>query len=186
MKYRRGMLLFLAAAMLFSLLSPAAARAEAEEEEMRVRANVYFLNVSTNRLSGECILIEADGHWGLIDGGHRAQTAIQDADGTAYPCTYRDTLSCQAAGKFGEDLARYMVESLGVRHLDFILATHSHSDHIGGLPAIANYRFWAENGQQYQKIYSRVGELTAVSENTKQFGAKLKGWNKWKRSRPMN
>ena len=149
MKYRRGMLLFLAAAMLFSLLSPAAARAEAEEEEMRVRANVYFLNVSTNRLSGECILIEADGHWGLIDGGHRAQTAIQDADGTAYPCTYRDTLSCQAAGKFGEDLARYMVESLGVRHLDFILATHSHSDHIGGLPAIANYRFWAENGQQY-------------------------------------
>ncbi len=148
MKKRRGMLLLLAAALLFSLFSVGAAAAPAEEEDAHVRASVYFLNVSTNLLCGDCILIEADGHWGLIDGGHRMQTAIQDADGTVYPCTYRDTLSCQTAGKYGEDLARYMVESLGVRHLDFILATHSHSDHIGGLPGIANYRFWADNAQQ--------------------------------------
>ena len=148
MKFRRRLFLFLASAILLSLLSAGAAAEDAEEKEPHVRANVYFLNVSTNRLSGDCILIEADGHWGLIDGGHRMQTTIQDADGTTYPCTYRDTLSCQAAGKFGEDLVRYMVETLGVRHLDFILATHSHSDHIGGLPAIANYRFWNENGQQ--------------------------------------
>ena len=148
MKIRRGMLLLLAAVLLFSLLLPGAAAA-GEEEQPHVRASVYFLNVSTNKLCGDCILIEADGHWGLIDGGHRMQTAIQDSDGTNYPCTYRDTLSCQTAGKFGEDIARYMVESLGVRHLDFILATHSHSDHIGGLPAIANYRFWADGAQQY-------------------------------------
>lgn len=149
MKIRRGLLLFLAAAILFSMLSVGAADTAGEEEKAHVRANIYFLNVSANKLCGDCILIEADGHWGLIDSGHRMQTAIQDPDGTTYPCSFQYGLSCQTAGKFGEDVARYMVETLGVRHLDFVLATHSHSDHIGGLPAIANYRFYGENGQQY-------------------------------------
>jgi competence protein ComEC len=61
----------------------------------------------------------------LIDGGGRLQF------GRARPTTF-DT---------GEDVVSPYLWSRGISHLDIVVATHAHQDHIGGLPAILeNFR----------------------------------------------
>lgn len=146
MKKIRIRVLLLAAVLLFGLFSVGAGEVPEKKEPA---ARIYYINVSTSTLTGDCILVESQGRYGLIDAGHRRQTSIEDEAGNVYACTYREGLSCQSDGKYGEAIAAYLVRSLGVHHLDFVLATHSHSDHIGGLPEIANYRFVGENGYQY-------------------------------------
>ena len=104
---------------------------------------IWFLNVSGGSFNSDMILVESDGHFGLIDAGNRYDDHILDQDGTEYyvPWVYEDGtyayLSCQAEGRNGRDAAIYIVETLGVTHLDFIITSHSHSDHIGGIPEIA-------------------------------------------------
>ena len=56
----------------------------------------------------------------LIDGGGRLQF------GRSRPTSF-DT---------GEDVVSPYLWSRGIRHLDIVVATHAHQDHIGGLPAI--------------------------------------------------
>ena len=119
---------------------------------------VYFYNISGESApTADFILIESDGHYGLIDTGHRYDDHIVDSDGTVYYCDPSPTysLSCQQEGRNGRDAVKYFAETLGVRHLDFIVATHSHSDHIGGVPEIASLVFDDGNGE-----YSLVDENT--------------------------
>lgn len=72
---------------------------------------VFFIDPSYASLSGDAILVRTPGGFNyLIDGGD-----------------YRSYWSC------GEDRILPMLDSLGITHLDGILATHPHSDHIGGL-----------------------------------------------------
>lgn len=59
---------------------------------------------------GDSILIESDGHYMLIDAGERDQ---------------------------GKNVTDYL-KSIGVRKLDYLIGTHPHSDHIGGLAAVIN------------------------------------------------
>jgi competence protein ComEC len=54
---------------------------------------------------GDCTLIAADGHYMLVDGGERGNE---------------------------EKVTNYL-RSQGVQRLDYVIATHPHSDHIGGL-----------------------------------------------------
>jgi len=133
--------------MLPPLILTAGAAASTKTEENVLRGRIWFLNVSTEDLCGDCTLLESDGRWGLIDGGHRFQTEIADADGTILSCPARQGLSCQAEGKYGESIAAYLTDVLGVTHLDFVLATHSHSDHIGGIPGIAEHTFAGPDGE---------------------------------------
>lgn len=151
MKKNRIILLLLAGTILFSLFSVGADAADGEPEETP-RVNIYFINVSAYNLSGDCILIESDGHWGLIDAGHRLQTTIADSDGTVYRCSFQQQLSCQYAGKYGESVANWIASALHVTHLDFVLATHSHSDHIGGIPAVARFSYYSPDLQQHHLV----------------------------------
>ena len=56
-------------------------------------------------------LVECDGHYMLIDGGNKADS----------------------------NLIYSVLKSEGVSHLDMVVGTHAHEDHIGGLPGAFNY-----------------------------------------------
>lgn len=60
---------------------------------------------------GDCTLLESNGHFALIDAGERIE---------------------------GDKVISYL-SSVGVETLDFIIATHPHSDHCGGLPDVIRY-----------------------------------------------
>jgi len=75
---------------------------------------VFFIDPGYGSLSGDAILLRTPGNgWYLIDGGDR-----------------NSSWSC------GEDRILPLLDSLGVRELDGIVATHPHADHIGGLIAV--------------------------------------------------
>lgn len=75
---------------------------------------VFFIDPSHSSLSGDAMLIcTPNGFNYLIDGGDR-----------------RSDWSC------GRDRILPMLDSLGITHLDGIVGTHPHSDHIGGLIAV--------------------------------------------------
>lgn len=99
---------------------------------------IYFFNVAQAGVSdGDMILIQSGNRFGLIDSGLRYKNTIQDADGTVYNIPQSSGLSTQTRYKSGRDVIDYAVSYLGLEHLDFIVATHAHSDHIGGIPEIA-------------------------------------------------
>ena len=109
---------------------------------------VWFMNVCGGAFNSDFLIVESKGHWGLIDTGNRYSNVIQDSNGTIYkaPWKYPDgtsaNLSCQKTYKNGRDAAIYMIQTLGITHLDFIIGSHSHSDHIGGIPEIADIRLF--------------------------------------------
>lgn len=114
--------------------------------------HVYFYNVSGGAYGSDMTLIENNGKWGLIDAGHRYQDTIKDADGTVYSVPAAKELSNQTTGKNGRDGMIYMIETLGVDHLDFVIATHAHADHIGGIPEIAGLLVLDEKGESRHLI----------------------------------
>lgn len=85
---------------------------------------VHFISVN-----GDCILIESNGHYGLIDGGEDSENP-----------SGKELL----AGLVGTEnhvldyLRKNVDKKDGKIHLDFIIGTHSHSDHLGGLRHVVN------------------------------------------------
>lgn len=83
---------------------------------------IHFLNTA----SGDAILIESAGHFALVD-------AAEDNDNpTGTPDQqlkgYEDYVVAYIKAAAGD--------AQGKVHLDFVLGTHSHSDHIGGLDTV--------------------------------------------------
>ena len=112
---------------------------------------IYFYNMEGGAGSSDMILVESNGNWGLIDAGHRYAGTITDENGTEWDATVSN-LSCQAAGKNGRDAMNYMIDTLGVDHLDFIIGTHGHSDHIGGIPEIADLKVTDRWGREHDLV----------------------------------
>ncbi len=129
---------------------------------------IYYFNMDSNGLEGNMILVESDGHWGLMDAGHRYARTITDSNGAVYSTTVNG-LSSQIYCRNGRDVANYMVNVLGVTHLDFIIGTHAHSDHVGGIPEIATTAFQDavgnthylvdDNTTYYYKKYEHISDL---------------------------
>lgn len=137
----------------------------ADDEALKV----FFYRMSGTETSGvkntekyavdsDFIIIGKGETWGIIDAGHRYESEIADEDGHEYsvPMLYDKGngsarvagLSSQIRGLNGKDAAVFMHEKLGIDHLDFVIATHAHSDHIGGIPDISNYSY-VDNGHNY-------------------------------------
>lgn len=116
-------------------------------------------NDEQEALDAELIIIGSEGKWGIIDSGHRYEQEITDENGNKYNTNIylkdedrnlkSSGLSSQIPGLNGRDAAAFMHEQLGIDHLDFVIATHSHSDHIGGIPDIADYRYISDGKEHY-------------------------------------
>ncbi len=84
-----------------------------------VRDMIHFIGETAAAHSSDAILIESNGRFGLIDASNPSNSS----------------LGFNEKGMNGTVLAGYLKE-IGVLHLDFILGTHAHSDHIGGIPEL--------------------------------------------------
>ena len=78
---------------------------------------IHFLNVG----SSDSILIQTQGKFGLIDASNPSNSSLGYNNST----------------NNGTKVLNYLT-TIGVTHLDFIIASHNHSDHIGGIPELVN------------------------------------------------
>ena len=60
---------------------------------------------------GDCTVIVCDGEAMIIDGGH---------------------------GEMSRKVYSFIRETLGLKHVDYMISTHPHEDHLGGLAAVLN------------------------------------------------
>lgn len=109
------------------------------------------------------ILVESNGHFGLIDTSNRESSSFTLNDGTVVSVPASSSLSNPTWFKNGKTIAEYMKIALGVKHLDFILITHSHSDHIGGVDEICtNSGLVDKNTVYFYKQYHSINEKNDV------------------------
>ena len=109
--------------------------------------------------SSDAILIEANGHFGLIDSANPFQyiqnevehVQIDESIGEVNQWVSDPDKSVQAVINY--------FNYLQIDKLDFIIGTHAHSDHIGGIPAIAYY-FVNDNTRYYYRKYRETREDT--------------------------
>lgn len=86
---------------------------------------IHFLNVGHS----DCIILESEGHFAMVD-------AAEDTD---YPL---DKPNLKLPG-YEDVVVDYLLKNCangdGKVILDFVLGTHSHSDHIGGFDTVINH-----------------------------------------------
>lgn len=99
---------------------------------------IHFMNTG----SSDAILLESDGHFALIDAG-------EDSDNP------RNLPGLELEG-FEERVLQYLKDNAadenGKVYLDFVLGTHSHSDHIGGFDTVISDPD-VDVGRAYLKVY---------------------------------
>ncbi len=90
-----------------------------------MQGKIHFLNTRNS----DCMILESRGHLAMVD-------AAEDND---YPA---DKPHLNMKG-YEEEVVAYLLEHFrgedGKVHLDFVLATHCHSDHIGGFDTVINH-----------------------------------------------
>ena len=82
---------------------------------------IHFISLTSTT---DAILLESNGHYGLVDSGEDWEYP----DGTDERYPFREGIT-QGIG-YEQQVIHYL-KSQGVDKLDFYIATHSHSDHIG-------------------------------------------------------
>lgn len=100
---------------------------------------LFFLHIDTYAASGnttrihfislygasDAILLESNGHFGMVDSGEDRDYP-SGSTGSKYPYRYGITTN----EGYEQQVIHYL-KQLGVEKLDFYIATHAHSDHIG-------------------------------------------------------
>ena len=159
--------------VLTALLCVGGGRSTAYADDAVAYDRIYYFNMDSKGTQGNMMLVQttdANGvpHWGLLDAGHRYAKTIQDENGRSYSTTVHG-LSSQINCHNGKDVAQYMINYLGVKHLDFIIGTHAHSDHVGGIPELVATTFVDSQGvtrslvdsntTYYYKEYQHISNL---------------------------
>ncbi len=83
---------------------------------------IHFLNTA----SGDCIILESNGHLAMID-------SAEDSDN---PRGFAELVYEGHEQKILDYVKTNFADANGKVHFDFVLGTHSHSDHIGGFDTI--------------------------------------------------
>lgn len=90
-----------------------------------VCGKLHFLNTGAS----DCILLESDGHFALID-------AAEDSD---FPADKPHLNTGGYEAQVVEYLLAHCRGADGLVTLDFVLGTHAHSDHIGGFDTVVRH-----------------------------------------------
>lgn len=106
-------------------------------------SKIHFINVT----DGDAILIESNGKYGLIDAANPSITGNSYFD----------------VGGNGKNVLAYL-NKVGVNHLDFVIASHAHSDHIGGIQELVENSNLVDGNTTfiYKQIHrdsSKYGEI---------------------------
>lgn len=106
---------------------------------------IHFLNTG----SSDAILLESQGHYALIDAGEDSDNprGFENLEAAGYENQVLDYLKTYAAGEDGKV------------YLDFVLGTHSHSDHIGGFDTIIR-----DPDVTIEKAYLKVYDSSTILE----------------------
>ena len=86
---------------------------------------IHFINLKS-KSGSDAILLESNGHFGLIDVGEDYD--FPDGSNLLYPDRWG--ISRENEDTIEDRLFRHL-KQVGVKKLDFVLGTHVHSDHIG-------------------------------------------------------
>ena len=84
---------------------------------------IHFIAIG----SSDAILIESNGKFGLVDAGEDTGTSKKNA-------TQKQIDKLNTKG-YEEVVVSYL-KDIGVKNLEFVIATHAHSDHIGNMDTI--------------------------------------------------
>ena len=149
----KNILLFLFFLLIVNILSFSIK--EMKIPEKNGQSIIHFIKCGNS----DAILLEANGHFGLIDYSNPYQNIqnevehvqIDESIGEVNQWVSDPDKSVQAVINY--------LNYLQVDKLDFIIGTHAHSDHIGGIPAIAYY-FVNENTKYYYREYRKTREDT--------------------------
>ena len=131
----------------------------------KIKGIIHFINCGRS----DSILIEQNKRFGLVDASY-AYSGERDIVEWAGKGGVKDP------DKSVQAVVNYL-NYLGVTHLDFIIATHAHPDHIGGMPQIA-YHFVDKRTKYYYKkfrisIYKNDAYYKKVYNSMKKKGAQL-------------
>ena len=106
--------------------------------EQNLFDRIHFIRLKDPDAASDSILIESNGHYGLVDASHPSWDPNPAISGYTADV---------------DNVIEYL-HKVGVMHLDFILGTHAHSDHIGGMKFIASARnsegdYWVDSDTVY-------------------------------------
>lgn len=93
-----------------------------EEYAVRCDDKIHFLNVANS----DAILIESNGHFALIDAGEGNNNPRRKSEAKGYEDVVIDYVK------------KITSDENGTAHLDFIVGTHMHYDHIGSFHSLIN------------------------------------------------
>ena len=120
-----------------------------------IRHIIHFIRCG----SSDSILLEAYGHYGLIDSSNPYKDIEKEVEHVQIDISKKEIdQSLDDPDKSVKAVINYL-NYLKVDKLDFIIGTHAHSDHIGGIPAIAYY-FVDNKTKYYYKGYRKTIEDT--------------------------
>ena len=122
---------------------------------------IHYITLNDTDAASDSILIESGGHYGLVDASHPSWDP--DSRITGYTADVDDVIN--------------YLHMVGVMHLDFVLGTHSHSDHIGGMKFLASALnsegdYWIDSNTVYyykQQHYNQLEEEDWGWQNSRMF-----------------
>ena len=123
-------------------------------------SRVHFISVGMS----DAILIESNGHYGLVDASNPDPGHILDVNGHVWDPAGNIPTECGSDcsnSKTNVTAVVNYLHGLGVKQLDFVLGTHNHSDHIGGIPTIAKSGLVNNNTTYYYKDCRKSDEDTS-------------------------
>lgn len=127
-------------------------------------SQIHFISIG----SSNSALIESNGHYGLVDTGNPYD--LYSTSSLPSGCSNYDV----SGNNVYEKVIPYL-QALGVSSLDFVIITHAHSDHIGGVTKLIDKGYIDSNTIYYYKKFQGV----STSSTSRTIGEPTTWCTKW-------